>query len=138
MWLAGAAAVVFVIVVAATMLVAPTIIAVSVAVMVYHAVQSPVFHWWTMRGRTPGGSFVRETGPPFAAGLAGFIPAMLLTRSMPPTRWGDAISIVVAGGLFTAIYALALYFLAPKSVHDFWQQLAPYLHRIWPSRARAG
>ena len=36
-------------------------------------------------------------------------------------------------------YVLALLFLlVPKSVHDFWQQVAPLWQRIWPKRARAG
>jgi PST family polysaccharide transporter len=138
MWLAVGGTIAFVIVLTATILAQPTIVAVAVVVMVYHAVYSPVFHWWTMRGRAPRGSFVREAGPPLAAGLAGFIPALLLTQSIPHTRWGDVISIVAAGGLLTAIYATVLFFLVPKSVHDFWQQVAPLWHRVWPRRVSAG
>lgn len=138
MWLAVAGTAGFVALLAATILKFPTIVAVALAVMVFHVIYSPLFHWWTMRGYAPRGSFVRELGPPLGAGLAGFVPGVVLMQYMPQTRRGDAISLVMAGALFALVYLAMLFALVPKSVHDFWQQIAPLWQRIWPKRVRAG
>lgn len=137
MWLAVAGTAAFVVLLAATILKFPSIVSVAVVVMVFHVAYSPLFHWWTVRGLVPRGSFVRELGPPLAAGLAALVPGLVLMQYLPPTRWGDVTAIAAVSVLFAVIYLAMLFLLVPKSVHDFWQQVAPLWQRIWPKRARA-